>query len=229
MMLKSLFAAAVLTVAVSAASAASVVDLGPATLTYDDTTDFGGIGGSSSASFHWNLPPSATLVNVTPGTSVDLTIDLPSFTITKNAGYDLSNLSANFGNPAFFEVGGFTSIAFDADISFNGGPTTHVNGLIDWTLTQQGPNFSYNIGYFSDSGTLPGAFNSFSVSNASLLLTAEVAANGQFASITSNPQNRLEVSFSSAPTAPVPEPETAAMLLAGLAAMGWVAQRRRKA
>lgn len=233
MMLKPAFAAAALTLAMSVASAASVADLGAATVTYDETTALGGISGSFSSStsygFHWDLPSSATLVNVSPGTIASLTVDLPSFTITKNAGYDLSNLSASFGNPSFFEFGGTTNIEFSADVSFNGGPTTHVNGLIDWTLTSQGPNFSYNIGYFADSGTLPGPFSSFSVTNASLLLTAAVAEDGKFASITSNPQNRLEISFDVTPTAPVPEPETAAMLLAGLAAMGWVAQRRRNA
>ena len=233
MMLKPAFAAAVLTLAMSVASATTVADLGAATVTYDETTTLGGISGSFSSStsygFHWDLPSSATLVNVSPGTIDVLTVDLPSFTITKKAGYDLSNLSASFGNPSFFEFGGTTNIEFNADVSFDGGPITHVNGLIDWTLTSQGPNFSYNIGYFADSGTLPGPFSSFSVTNASLLLSAAVAEDGTFASITSNPQNRLEISFDVTPTAPVPEPETAAMLLAGLVAMGWVAQRRRNA
>lgn len=38
---------------------------------------------------------------------------------------------------------------------------------------------------------------------------------------------RAELTYSAAPTAPVPEPETYAMLLAGLGLMGAIARRRK--
>ena len=72
--------------------------------------------------------------------------------------------------------------------------------------------------------TVPvGGFTSLAQSNASLTLMAD---GGTFSNILSNPQNKLEYSFTATP---VPEPETYVMLLSGIAALGWLARRRRNA
>lgn len=229
MMLKPVLATASLLLAVSAASATTVSDIGAATVTYDETTPLGFIAGSFSSSatygFHWTIPNSVTLVNNVQGTIAFLSVDLPSFTVTRNAGYNLSDVTATFGNPSFFDLGGTSNIEYNADVSVNGGPTTHIQGLVDFVVTNQDLMIGLNAGYFSQTGTLAGPFTSFAVTNASLLLTASVDANtGTLSSIVSNPQNQLEISFG---VTPVPEPETAAMLLAGLSAMAWLTRRRR--
>jgi hypothetical protein len=67
-----------------------------------------------------------------------------------------------------------------------------------------------------------GAFNSFSFSGGSLSLQA---SGGLFSSIIGQPQNELRVSLVAMP---VPEPETYAMLLAGLGVMALLFSRRRQ-
>ena len=55
----------------------------------------------------------------------------------------------------------------------------------------------------------------------------KLSASGTNAVVSSNDLNRLDISFNAAVT-PVPEPETYAMLLAGVGVIGWVARRRRQ-
>jgi hypothetical protein len=82
---------------------------------------------------------------------------------------------------------------------------------------------SPNSGYFADEATAPiGNFSTVAVSAASLKLEA---GGGAFALIGAQPQNELAFSFVANP---VPEPETYAMLMAGLGVVGWVARRRRQ-
>lgn len=230
MKLKSLLSAASLLLAVSAASATTSLDVGRSTVTYDETTSLGYAGSFNSLDYEgvdWNLPASVTLTNSEQGTIKFRTVDLPSFTIEANPGFALSNLTGFLGNPTFFDYGGTSNIAFTGDISVNGGAPIHIqDALIDFVITGSTPSISLYSGYFAATETLPGPFTSFSLTNASLLLTAAVAPDGVVSSIIANPQNKLEISYN---VVAVPEPETAAMLLAGLAAMGWVAQRRRSA
>lgn len=228
MMLKPALAAVSLLFAVSAASANTIFNVGGATLTYDDSTSLGNIGsfnGFEFEGFSWNLPNSATVVNTTPDTIEFLTVDLPSFTITANPGFALSDISGFLGNPTFFDFGGTSNIQLTAEVSIDGGPAIPISGLIDFVITNQNLSIGLNAGFFSQTATLPGAFTTFAVTNASLLLTAAVDDDGTISSIVSNPQNKLEISYT---VVAVPEPETGAMLLAGLAAMGWVARRQRK-
>ena len=83
---------------------------------------------------------------------------------------------------------------------------------------------SYNSGYHARQGTLgTPSYDSLSFSGGVLTLTA-LAGAGQFASVIGNDQNTL--SFSVLPTA-VPEPETFALVLAGLVAVGSLARRRQ--
>jgi hypothetical protein len=93
---------------------------------------------------------------------------------------------------------------------------------VDWTPTSIGSGFLN--GYYGETfGPAVGGFTTLSVSNAYIALSA---TGGVFSSISSQPQNKLEVSLVAVPV-PVPEPETYAMMLAGLGALGWLARRRR--
>ena len=79
MKLKSALVAASLILAVSAASATTVFDVGGATLTYDETTTLGSTNGSFNGfqfeGFSWQIPNSATLVNTAQGTTKNLSVN----------------------------------------------------------------------------------------------------------------------------------------------------------
>ncbi len=224
MQLKSVAAAAALLIAAGAASATELADFGSHTVEYDETTAFGWMAGSytsggGAAGFSWTVPDAVQVASFGPLEVVF--IDLPSFTIWPNSGWMLSNPSAFFGNLVFTEVmGATTQIKIYADVSVNGGSAVSLMDDVNWTATSNGPGFLN--GYFGETfGPVAGGFNTLSVSNAYLALSA---TGGVFSSISSQPQNKLEVSLVAVP---VPEPETYAMMLAGLGALGWLARRRR--
>ena len=225
MTLKPVFAAVLLATGVSSASAWTTLDLGPATLAYDETTSFGYLAGWFSSAltygFNWTVPNSAAVASFGPLTIVN--VPMPSYTLTVNPGWSVSNATTFLGNLAFFEVGpATTNIIANANVSVNGGPSVPVGPTsLGWTTTLSGPGFSQ--GYFADTKVLPGPFNSLAVTGAGIDLSA---TGGVFSSISANPQNQLKVSFD-AVAVPVPEPETYAMLLAGLGALGLMAKRRR--
>jgi hypothetical protein len=80
-------------------------------------------------------------------------------------------------------------------------------------------------GYFDlYTGLANGGFSTVTFSNASIDLTA-TAAGAVFASVVGQNQNQLKFELN---MAPVPEPQTYAMLLAGLVALGALAQRRQR-
>lgn len=221
MNLKPVAAAVILLSGLSFASAAEL-DVPQYKVTYDETTDFGWLaswfGGGSNVGFNWTVPSTAAVAS--SGSLEIVNVPLPAFTVTANSGWALSNLSAFLGNLSFVEVGGATTdVIVHADVSVNGGPAVPLAGNMAWAATSSGPG--YLLGYFADTYTAPTAFTSFSVSNASIDLSA---TGGVFSSIAAQPQNKLEVSFTAVP---VPEPETYAMFLAGLATLGWLSQRRR--
>ncbi|MBL8352250.1 MAG: PEP-CTERM sorting domain-containing protein [Burkholderiaceae bacterium] len=222
MNLKPVFAAVVLIAGMSAASATTSLDLGPATVTYDESTDFGFISSWFSSSttfgFSWTVPNSAAVASFGPLTIVS--VPLPSFTLARNAGWALSDASAFLGNLSFTEVGGATTnIVASASVSINGGPAVPIGpASLAWAVTGSGPG--YMQGYFADSATFPGGFKTLAVTGAGIDLSA---TGGVFSSISAQPQNKFEISFAAAP---VPEPETYAMLLAGLATLAWLSKRR---
>jgi len=224
MKLKPVVVALSLMAGVSAASA-ETVNLGPYSLTYNETTSFGYVAGSFSASgdvygFSWNFSPTVNVAS--SGSTIIATFDLPSFTITAEPGYALSDFTAFLGNLQYTEINfATTNIQVLGEIAVNGGPATSVNHLVGWTETASDLTIPYRSGYFAESATLPGSFFSLDVSNASLVLSA---SGGAFSNIAANPQNKIEFSFTAVP---VPEPETYAMLLAGLGVMGAIARRRR--
>ena len=220
---KPIFAAVVLITGMSAASALTSQDIGPATVSYDENTDFGFLSSWFSSAttygFTWTVPTTAQVASFGPLTIVN--VPLPDFTVTVNPGWALSNLSAFLGNLVYTEVGAATTnIVANANVSVNGGPALPIGPVsLAWTQTGGGPGFA--SGYFADTLAVPGAFNSLAVTGAGIDLSA---TGGAFSSISAQPQNKLEISFTALP---VPEPETYTMMLAGLVALGWMSQRRR--
>jgi hypothetical protein len=223
MQLKSVSAAVALLIAAGAASAWTTDDFTSHTVVYDETTSFGFLAGSytaggGAAGFSWTVPDAAQVASFGPLESV--TIALPSFTITANAGWTLSGISAFLGNLSFTQVGGATTqIKISADLSVDGSAAVSLQDDVNWATTSGGTG--YSTGYFGETfGPIPAGFSTLSVTNASIVLSA---SGGVFSSIAAQPQNTLQINLVAVP---VPEPETYAMMLAGLAALGWMASRR---
>lgn len=231
MHLKSIAAAA----AIMASSFANAVVAVPMTtlnagaysVVYDaTTTSFGAISNWTSVgntvSFEWSVASSVNVTSFGGGTTT-ATFALPSFSILANAGYTLGGpVVASLGNITYFQNGTGASTAMTAtgSVSVNGGAagTLPSSALAQTVIT---PSF----GYFADATSVStGGFTSFAVSGASITLTASSAA-GSFASIGAQPQNKLKFEFTAAP---VPEPESYALLLAGLGAIGLVVRRRQQ-
>ena len=85
------------------------------------------------------------------------------------------------------------------------------------------PHSSAFTGFYSATSTQnQGAFNTF-VFNAGVLALQAVAPVNGFANIAAQPQNQLTISFT---TAPIPEPETYLLLLAGIGLIGAIVRRR---
>lgn len=217
-----------LLLALGTASAATL-ETDQYTVTYDDSTVFGGIsswssGGSSvlGLSFQWTVPSAVNAVST--GSPVSAVFDLPSFTIAAKSGWALSNLGGFLGNLTFTNgtPGAETSVEVAGAVAVDGGPSAPVGGFLARTVTLDGGSFK--VGYFSGTGSVPGAFESVSFSGGTLTLFADAGGPG-FASIVGQPQNELEISFQAAP---VPEPGTWAMMLAGAGLMGGMVVRRRR-
>lgn len=228
MQLKPIIAAIALVSGMTAASAMVSQDIGPATISYDETTSFGTLSSWFSAGnsygFSWTVPLSAQVSHfgVDPGISI-VNVPMPDFTVTANAGWSLSNASAFIGNLGYVEVGGATTnIIANADVSVNSGPTMSIGPIsLNWVPTGGGPGFGFTQGYFADTIAMPGDFNSLAITGSGIDLSA---TGGTFSSISAQPQNKYEISFTAMP---VPEPETYVMFVAGLAALGLLTKRRR--
>lgn len=227
--MKLLLSAAALGLALGASSASALVvqDNGAYTLSYDETTSLGYLSSWFSSSndtygFSWNLNTGIQAIS-TGGSTVNA-FSLPDFVLSANSGYVLGgNVSAFLGNLVFnqFGAGASTGVTVSAVISVDGGPAMAFGGPLDQVIAAASGDFT--TGYYSvETSQAFGNFSSLSVSDVTLTLSAD---GGNFASIVGQQQNKLEVSFQAVP---VPEPETYAMLLSGLAALAWVARRRRR-
>lgn len=223
MKLKSITAAAALLVS-GLASATTTFTATTFSVTYDETTSFGWISswfvGGNSTGFEWSVDPSVNVTSI-GGATATATFALPDFTITANPGYALSGpLTGSLGNLVYFlnGTGATASLTATATVSVDGGPSTTLpsTALSPTVIT---PSF----GYFAGSSSAPLAgFTSFTVTGASITLTA---SGGSFASIGGQPQNKLKFDFTATP---VPEPETYALMLAGLGLVGFLARRRQR-
>lgn len=225
MQIKTIVAAAALLVS-GLASATTTLNAGSYSVTYDETTSgFGWISswftsGGGAVGFEWSVDPSVNITSL-GGAPVSATFAVPDFTISVNPGYALSGpLTSSLGNIVYFQsgVGATTSITAAGSMSIDGGP---VLALPAGALTQT-PS-SPSLGFFSGSSSVPLAgFSSFAVTSASITLNA---AGGSFAAIGAQSQNKLKFEFTANP---VPEPETYALLLAGLGIVGLMARRRQQ-
>lgn len=226
MKLKLLFAAIVTALAGLSANAATA-NLAGYTLSYDDTTSFGSVsftfGDGTNEGFGWNVADSVGVVSAGQGLQT-ASFALPSFTITAKPGFSLSGLTGFLGNLVFNEVGvgASTSASAAGSLAVNGNPVGGFGGTLTHNTTFTAG--TYNSGYYARQGSMATpSYHSLSFSGGALDLTATAGA-GQFASVIGNHQNTL--SFSVVPT-PVPEPETYALMLAGLLAVGSLVRRRQ--
>ena len=224
MQIKMIAAAAALLMS-GLASATTTFNAGAFSVTYDQTTPsfgvitgwFGGPGGATG--FEWSVDPSVNVTSV-GGAPASATFAIPDFTLYANPGYALSGaITSSLGNIVYFQsgAGATTSITAAGNMSVNGGP---VVALPAGALTQTPSTPS--LGFFSGSTTLPlGSFSTFAVTGASITLNA---SGGSFAAIGAQSQNKLKFEFTAQA---VPEPETYALLLAGLGVVGLLARRRQ--
>lgn len=223
----SLMLASGLLGAASSASAMTVADFGKFTVTYDESTVFGGIsfsfGSGDQVGFGWNIPSSVSVSNTDAGSVTTNSFDLPDFTVTADPGWMLSGAIGGFmGNLVYAHVGSATSSAnVGGMVSIDGLGPVSAGGSLSRTATLSIPGLE--TGYYSVEGSAPyGTFSTFSFSSGVLALSA----SGGTAAITGQPQNEFKFYFDATP---VPEPETYAMMLAGLGLIGFIAARRRNA
>lgn len=225
MAIKQLLAGVFLSASLSMASAA-VVEYDAFSLSFDETTNLGypsfsTSGGGGSTGFGWSLPSSLKVISL-GGVEVEQTFLLPSFTITAMPGWTLSGpLSSFIGNVVFNEVGSgaLTTMTATGQLSFDGGASVPVGGVLSKIVTTD--ETDVRSGFFADSAdSAHGSFQTLTVSDASLTLRAE---GGVYASILAQPQNVLQFTITAAP---VPEPESWALLMAGLGLIGCAARRR---
>lgn len=222
MKLKSVAAAAALCVS-GLASATTTLNMGSYSVTYDETTaGFGWISDSAAGSFEWSLS-GAVQVQSFAGGLVTASFALPDFTITANPGYVLSGaLTGSIGNVTYFEGGPAASTGAFAGATLTVGANPSV--VIPVAALAKNAT-SASTGWLAGSASAPiGTVTSLSVTGGTLVLTANAGANS-FAAITGQPQNKLKFEFTAVP---VPEPETYALMLGGLAAVGLIARRRRQ-
>ena len=226
MKLKSLAAAAALLVSGLASAAVVTVNGGAYSVTYDNATaGFGAISNMTSngnlVHFEWSLQSAVQVQSFQQG-AVMASFAIPDFTITANPGWALSGaLMSTLGNVTYFEAGpaASTSIGAGATVTVDANPAVVVP-VLPLTKVPSG----VGTGWFAGSTSYAvGGFSSLSVTSGQLVLTATAGA-GSFAAITGQPQNKLTFEFTANP---VPEPETYALLLAGLGVVGLLARRRQ--
>jgi hypothetical protein len=217
--MKSLIAAAALAAcSLPLAAATQTVVFTEYTLSYDDSSALGGLafnsGGAEGAfSFGWELPTSLLAVETS------MNFALPSFTLTANAGYTLGGVLSGFiGNLSFSEYQSGSSLALmSALVSVDGGPEYALGGALD-RFEQVNTAFG-RAGYFAAQNYI----DLYGVSSITVLFPTLTLDVSEQAAIFSTGQGRLEFGFFAIP---VPEPETYALLLAGLGLVGLVARRR---
>lgn len=220
-----------LALGVTAASASALVqeslDADQYKLTYDLTETFGylssSFGSEGTYGFTWKFSNGASAASI--GGARTKSYELPSFTLSANPGWQLAGPVSGFvGNLVFGEAGavGTTSVVAAGTVSVDAGTPVPVAGRLSRVVLATEDDV-YAVGYYQGSVSLPyGPFSTLSLSQGSL--TFKIAAGGAFAGIVATDQAELTFSFN-AIAAPVPEPESWALLLAGVGLVGYAARR----
>ncbi len=244
MKLKRVFLAGLLVTGLSVAHAVAppsfssfTTEFNEYTVSYQNDTALGSFASTFSTSdgdgnkvygFTWKLSAAVQVASPT-GAFAQSVFALPEFTITANPGWTLAGpLSSVFGNLSFVEFGdgATTNVTASGKLSFNGAVvTTLVNAPISKTRTSSDALLeTLRFGYFGDNASYPHtSFLSVKVSEAFLTLTAE---GGSSSAVFAETNSILQYSVGVIPS-PIPEPQSWAMLLAGLGLMVIVARRRQ--
>jgi hypothetical protein len=178
---------------------------------------------------------SAVMAQTTPAATVGTTpqvLDLTDGSGFFGDTFAMNNNGATFADHFTFSVTGTTTSNFDAIIS-------SISRTADTGLDISGLSL-YRVGGGSGTG---GTAGDTLVSSGSSLQSGEVdvwtlssdslAAGDYYVLVSGNLVSDTSASFGGAvmlaPTAPVPEPETYGMMLAGLGVLGFLARRRKAA
>jgi len=144
----------------------------------------------------------------------------PSF--SSGTVYTASTSIANVQTQPLFDTGTFLVVYPDGQATFNLGGVQSFSFL--WGSPDASNAISINGGAFLTGASLLGA--TANSNNANTQWTTITAAAGSTLD-TLTIQTPGKIAFEMAVAAPVPEPETYALMLAGLGAMAFVARRRK--